>query len=130
VRSISKEEFVFAKSKNNVEIFYAYEMKKMDWKNEIAKNLPSGKYYLSLDADFFDPSVLPEVGTPEPGGFLWDETVEFLENFILRNDIEVIGFDFVELSPGLLNSPSSFIFSKLIYKVITLISLNESKTFR
>jgi len=67
VRSISKGEFMFAKSKNNVEIFYAYQMKKMDWRNEIAKNLPSGKYYLSFDADFLDPSVLPEVGTPEPG---------------------------------------------------------------
>lgn len=128
VRSISKEEFVFAESNNYVEIFYAYKMKKMDWKNKIAKNLPSGKYYLSFDADFFDPSVLPEVGTPEPGGFLWDETVEFLENFILRNDIEVIGFDFVELSPGVLNSPSSFISSKLIYKTISYLCLNENKT--
>jgi len=130
VRSISKEEFMFAKSKTNAEIFYAYQMKKMDWRNEIAKNLPSGKYYLSFDADFLDPSVLPEVGTPEPGGFLWDETVGFLENFVLRNDIEIIGFDFVELSPRVLNSPSSFISSKLIYKIITLISFNESKTFR
>ncbi len=128
VRSTSKEEFVFAESNNYVEIFYAYRMKKMDWKNKIAKNLPSGKYYLSFDADFFDPSVLPEVGTPEPGGFLWDETVEFLENFILRNDIEVIGFDFVELSPRVLNSPSSFISSKLIYKTISYLCLNENKT--
>jgi len=130
VRSISKEEFMFAKSKTNVEIFCAYQMKKTDWKNEIAKNLPSGKYYLSFDADFLDPSVLPDVGTPEPGGFLWDETVEFLENFILRNDIEIIGFDFVELSPRILNSPSSFISSKLIYKTISLLCLNENRTHK
>jgi len=130
IRSISKEEFIFAKSKDNIEIFYAYQMKKIDWKNEIAKNLPSGKYYLSFDADFLDPSVLPEVGTPEPGGFLWDETVEFLRNFVLRSDIEIIGFDFVELSPKSLNSPSSFISSKLIYKIITLVCLNENKTHK
>jgi len=128
VRSMSKDDFLFTKDKRNLEIFYSYQMKKFDWKKEIVEKLPSGKYYLSIDADFFDPSLIPEVGTPEPGGFQWDETIEFFENLILRKDIEIIGFDFVEMCPRNLNSPSSFISAKIIYKLITLLSLNENRT--
>ncbi len=29
--------------------------------------------YLTLDLDWFDPSVLPGTGTPEPGGFFWQD---------------------------------------------------------
>jgi len=131
VRNMSKEEFLFTESnKENIKIFYSYQMKKTDWRKEIVEKLPSGKYYLSIDADFFDPSLIPEVGTPEPGGFFWDETIEFFENFILRKDIELIGFDFVELSPKRLDSPSSFISAKIIYKLIGLLSLNEDKNHR
>ena len=31
--------------------------------------------YITIDLDAFDPSVMPAVGTPEPGGLTWDETM-------------------------------------------------------
>jgi len=118
VRSISREETEFIKDKEKIKIYYAYKMKKENWQKKIINEIPSGRYYLSIDVDFFDPSLIPETGTPEPGGFLWDETVEFLKNLIFRKDIEICGFDIVELSPSKIFTPSSLICAKLIYKII------------
>lgn len=118
VRSISKEESEFLKREKKVKIYYSYQMKKGKWFKEMVNEIPSGKYYLSIDVDFFDPSLIPETGTPEPSGFGWDETVEFLKNLILRDDIEICGFDLVELSPLKIFTPSSLICGKLIYKII------------
>ncbi len=118
VRSISKKEIEFLKDKNQIKLYFAYQMKKSKWNEEIVREIPSGRYYLSIDVDFFDPSLIPETGTPEPSGFLWDETLEFLKNLILREDIEICGFDIVELSPSKIFTPSSLICAKLIYKII------------
>ena len=120
VRSISKEEVEFIEREKKVKIFCAYQMEE-NWPEKIQKKIPEGKYYLSIDADFFDPSVISEVGNPEPGGFGWKDTILFLEKFISRKDIEIIGFDFVELSPEKTPSVSSFISAKLIYRIIGLI---------
>ncbi|MCD6407525.1 agmatinase, partial [bacterium] len=120
VRSISKEEVEFVEKEKKVKIFYAHQMKE-NWSEKMQKKIPEGKYYLSIDADFFDPSVIREVGNPEPGGFGWKDTILFLEKFISRKDIEITGFDFVELSPEKITSISSFISAKLIYKIIGLV---------
>lgn len=127
IRSISKEEVDFLKDEEKIRIYYAYKMKKEKWQNKIVRNIPSGKYYLSIDVDFFDPSLIPETGTPEPGGFLWDETLEFLKNLILREDIEICGFDLVELSPSKIFTSSSLICAKLIYKIIGYLTLKWKK---
>ena len=34
--------------------------------------------FLTIDLDAFDPSIVPATGTPEPGGLLWYETLDFL----------------------------------------------------
>ncbi len=127
IRSISKEEKEFLEDKNKIKIYYAYEMKKENWYDKILKDIPSGKYYLSIDVDFFDPSLIPETGTPEPGGFFWDEIIIFLKNLILREDIEICGFDIVELSPFKIFTPSSLICAKLIYKIIGYLVLKWKK---
>ncbi|MCM8819076.1 MAG: agmatinase [Candidatus Omnitrophica bacterium] len=118
VRSISKEEIDFLKETEKIKVYYAYQMKKEKWQEKIVENILPGKYYLSIDVDFFDPSLIPETGTPEPGGFFWNETLEFLKNLILRKDIEICGFDVVELAPTKIFTPSSLISAKLIYKII------------
>lgn len=72
--------------------------------------------FLTFDVDAFDWSVVSSTGTPEPGGFLWDEAVQVLEKiFFTRN---VVGFDVVELaySKGDRNSP--FAVAKLVYRLI------------
>lgn len=55
------------------------------------------RVYLTIDMDFFDPSVVPGVGTPEPGGGRWYETLDMLEAVLEGR--QVVGFDVVELCP-------------------------------
>jgi len=76
----------------------------------------SGPVYLTVDVDAFDWSVIPSTGTPEPGGFLWDEAMS-LFSFVFSNT-NVVACDIVELSPepGEKNSP--FAVAKLIYKLM------------
>jgi agmatinase len=57
------------------------------------KNLP---VYITLDLDVIDPGFLPGVGTPEPGGFAFQEILSLLKAL---QTLHVIGFDMVELTP-------------------------------
>ncbi|MCX7916876.1 MAG: agmatinase [bacterium] len=123
IRSISREEKEFLLKERSIKVYYAYQMKEIRWFDEIIKDIKPGRYYLSIDVDFFDPSLIPETGTPEPGGFGWDEVIRFLKNLIMRKDIEVCGFDIVELSPSNIFTSSSLICGKLIYKIICYLVL-------
>ncbi|HWO57759.1 MAG TPA: agmatinase [bacterium] len=66
------------------------------WQEEAIKPL-SDQVYITLDLDALDPSIMPAVGTPEPGGLHWYETLDFLRMVFARK--QVVGFDIVELSP-------------------------------
>ncbi len=121
VRSISKQEKEYLETTEKVKVMFACRMDS-NWDVSFDSILTSGNYYISFDLDFFDPSILPETGTPEPGGFQWNETIRFLRRFIMRQDITVVGFDVVELSPSKNVTPSSFLAAKLIYKMMGMIA--------
>lgn len=72
--------------------------------------------YVTIDLDCLDPSIMPAVGTPEPGGLGWFELLALLR--AITQTTTVIGFDCVELAPvpGL-NHPE-YTASRLIYKMI------------
>ena len=53
--------------------------------------------YLTVDMDFFDPSVVPGVGTPEPGGARWYQGLEIVDAILKGR--RLAGFDIVELCP-------------------------------
>lgn len=74
------------------------------------------RVYLTFDLDFFDPSLLPATGTPEPGGGFWTPTLRLLRRLFERK--EVVAMDVVELAP-LGGLPSSdFVAAKLVYKCL------------
>jgi agmatinase len=81
-----------------------------------ALRLLTGRVYLTVDLDVFDPSVVPSTGTPEPGGLDWYEVTAFLRLVLERR--EVVGFDVVELCPGD-NPASDFLAAKLVYKLLS-----------
>ena len=62
---------------------------------EIIAGVPPGPVYLTIDLDGFDPSVVPAVGTPVPGGLGWAETLAFVRR--LCESRPVVGAD-VEIS--------------------------------
>ncbi len=69
---------------------------KSAWQNKVVEAL-SENVYLTLDLDGLDPSVIPSVGTPEPGGLGWHETLELLRKVIKNR--RLVGMDMVELKP-------------------------------
>jgi agmatinase len=72
--------------------------------------------YVTIDVDVFDWSVIRSTGTPEPGGFLWDESLSLLQRIFTRKN--VIGIDVVELSHDPHDRNSPFAVAKLIYKML------------
>lgn len=114
IRSQCSEEREFIVS-NDIPIFYAQEMHTMEnWKNII--NRLHSDVYITFDCDFFDPSIMPAVGTPEPGGFQWGETLKFLS--LLTSERNIIGFDIVELAPQPSLVYADFTAARLAYKII------------
>jgi agmatinase len=76
--------------------------------------------YITIDADGFDPAVIPCVGTAEPNGLFWNETVEFLQKVIQKRN--VVGFDVVEVAPAEGQILSEFTLAKLVYRMIGFIT--------
>jgi agmatinase len=78
--------------------------------------LPS-EVYVTVDLDALDPSVMPAVGTPEPGGLGWYDLLRLLRAVFQAR--RVVAADVVELAPvpGL-NAPD-FLAAKLVYKLIS-----------
>ena len=75
--------------------------------------------YLNFDLDWFDPSIMPGTGTPEPGGYFWRDFAAVVEVLKSHN---LIGADVVELSPKLDNSGISTILAvKVIRSLIMLL---------
>jgi agmatinase len=82
---------------------------------ELLAALPD-RIYLTFDLDYFDPSVLPATGTPEPGGGTWHPTMALLRTLFATK--EVVAVDVVELSPIAGHPASDFVAAKLAYKCI------------
>ncbi len=115
VRSLSRDEKDFLPN-NNIKIISMTEVRKdQDWRNKI-KNSLSKNVYISIDLDVFDPSIMPSVGTPEPGGFAWYEFLDVIRDVIAEKNI--VGFDVVELCPIKNMISADFMAARLIYKII------------
>ncbi len=70
--------------------------------------------YVTIDLDAFDPSQVAAVGTPEPGGLLWDEVCELLATAARKR--RIVGFDVTELAP----QANAQLAAKLTYRLIGL----------
>ena len=78
--------------------------------------------YLTLDLDWFDPSVVPGTGTPEPGGFYWQDFSFVID---VLKDHKIVGGDIVELAPQLDPSGiSSILAAKATRSLIMLLSIS------
>jgi len=106
--------------------FFAHEMASDEYWMDNALDALGENVFITLDLDALDPSIMPATGTPEPGGMLWYETLEFLRKvFSERN---VVGFDIVELCPKKDDKSSDFLAAKLYYKMLSYkFELDESE---
>jgi agmatinase len=77
----------------------------------------SDNVFVTIDLDVFDPSIMPSTGTPEPGGLLWYQVIDFLRKVNTKRNI--VGFDVMELAPNKTNRSPDFLAAKLIYKLLS-----------
>ncbi len=119
-RSISKEEKDFLSLGNNIPLYItAYDiLNDFLWDKKTLEALHD-KVYVTIDLDVLDPSIMPAVGTPEPGGLSWYLTLDILR--LVAQNREIVGFDVVELAPLDGNIAPDFLASKLIYRFLSYI---------
>ena len=117
IRAITCEERQFIRDREgSVTTIFAEEMWGDDrWIDRAVRAL-GRNIYVTFDVDYFDPSLMPATGTPEPGGGSWYPTMQLLRRvFAERN---VVGADVVELAPLGGNAAPDFVAAKLVYKMV------------
>jgi len=115
IRAISVEEAEFVHDEG-LPVFWSHRIAHgEEWMDTVLNTL-SDTVYITFDVDYFDPSLIPATGTPEPGGGFWHETMRFLG--YLFEDKNVVGMDVVELAPieGL-HAPD-FVIARLVHRCL------------
>jgi agmatinase len=124
IRSICQEEANLIKEKQIPVIWDRHIDSDPDWIEKAIAQIKTQKVFLTIDVDGIDPSLIPGVGTPEPGGLTWNMTLRFLKR--LYEKFEVIGCDVMELAPIADSVVSEFTTAKLVYKLIGYQSLTQN----
>jgi len=78
-------------------IFDAYEMHDNGIDSIIDQIPDGGPYYLTIDADGIDPTIMPAVMAQTPGGLTWHQTRKLIHGLV--NKGRVLGMDLVEIAP-------------------------------
>lgn len=115
IRSICEEEAIFIRQ-NRINCCGVRES--LDRLPELIRTLPR-QVYVTVDVDAFDPSCMPATGTPEPGGFFWQDGMTIMQA-LQKSGREIIGFDAVELAPVSHLAHCDFMVAKLVYKMMGL----------
>ena len=117
IRSGTKLEFI--EMRNSKRLIPHTSGENAKYLEEALNNFKENPIYLTFDLDWFDPSIMPGTGTPEPGGYFWRDFAAIIE--VLKSR-KLIGADVVELSPRLDNSGiSSILAAKVIRSLIMLL---------
>ena len=113
IRSSCVDEIEYVK-KNKLEKFiFGTEFKDEDVLKQLGN---SNNVYITVDLDGFDPSEIPGVGTPEPGGLHWPQVIRLLRKVAEKK--RIVGFDVMELAPIAGSNQSEFYAAKLAYKLL------------
>lgn len=116
IRAQCIEEAEEIKRNPKIHTFYAHQIRSnTNWVNEIVDKMTEN-VYITIDADGFDPSIMPAVGTAEPNGLFWNETLDLLRETCKNKN--VVGFDIVECAPMEGTILSEYTLAKLAYRII------------
>jgi agmatinase len=65
----------------------------------VLDRIPDGaRYYLTIDADGLDPSAMPAVAAPSPGGVTFHQARQLIHGLVKKG--RVVGMDIVEITPA------------------------------
>tara|TARA_B110001450_G_C17580155_1_gene464569 strand:+ start:46 stop:927 length:882 start_codon:yes stop_codon:yes gene_type:complete len=117
IRNLSKNEMKFYNNnRERIEIFWAKDKKVWNI-NKISEIFLKKNVYITFDVDGFDSSIMPATGTPEPGGFMWDDIIPIIKT-VCKNS-NVVGADINELAPIKKFDSYNFLVAKLAYKILS-----------
>jgi agmatinase len=76
----------------------AYELHEVGMEAVLARIPDGGNYYLTIDADGLDPSIMPAVDGPAPGGVTFVQARRLIHGLVKKG--RVVGMDIVEIQPA------------------------------
>lgn len=127
IRAISAEE-IRVLDGLPTRIFFAKDIVgQTDWWDEAVDGLTEN-VYLTIDIDGLDPSIVPQTGTPEPGGLGWYDTIGLIRTLARKR--RVVGMDLTEYSYEEGCDASAYLCAKLIYKSLGFIFERETTRVR
>ncbi len=80
------------------DVIDAYEMHEIGIKAVLDRIPSGGKFYLTIDADGVDPTIMPAVLAQTPGGLNWLQLRGLVHGLV--NKGQVVGMDVVEIAPS------------------------------
>ncbi|MCP5083114.1 MAG: arginase [Alphaproteobacteria bacterium] len=83
---------------HGAKLISAYEMHDMGMDAVLEQIPDGGPYYLTVDADGLDPTIMPAVNAPTPGGLTWIQIHKLIHGLVKKG--RVVGMDLVEISPA------------------------------
>jgi agmatinase len=124
IRSISAEEVELIARTKAVSTFFAanildpsgpYSGHASRWVPEVV-NACTGPVYLTFDCDGLDASLIPALGTPEPGGLGWYDVLTLVT--ALANGPGIVGMDISEIAPIPGFVAPQFAVARLMYRIM------------
>jgi agmatinase len=128
LRSLSKEEQEFLEKHPRIRSFTSQDILFNDGLDRFRKELSpwAGRnFYLSVDIDALDPSIVPGTGTPEPGGLSWYHLMEIFRIIVKQGPVR--GADFCELMPLPGSRLSEFVVAKSMFKFLSYLFFQMKK---
>jgi len=80
------------------DIITAYELHEIGMEAVLGRIPDGGPYYLTVDADGLDPTIMPAVIAPTPGGVTWLQMRTLVHGLVKKG--RVLGMDLVEIAPS------------------------------
>ncbi len=122
IRSLTREERNTIRERS-IPCFWGHELWRDPalWDGIVERLGP--EVYVSIDLDVLDPSIMPAVGTPEPGGLGWYEVLRLLRRVARAR--HVVGFDVMELLPIPHMPAPDFLAARLVYKLLGYILMDK-----
>ena len=128
IRCLSPEEVDFARQSDRVKMWTAeamYRDRERRYLDELRRAVAGRPVYLTIDLDGLDPSIMPAVGTPEPGGIGWYDCLDLIRTVAYSG--RVVAFDCVELCPMPGGHGSAFAAARLVYKTLNYVMASRGK---
>ena len=94
----ARPEEVDAALKYGAHLIPDIELQEIGMKSVLDRIPDGGQYYLTIDADGVDPTIMPAVAGPAPGGVNYPQMRTLIQGLV--NKGKVVGMDVVEITPS------------------------------